>query len=85
MTMPILNRQLGVSLGDVGILTPEGSFDYLFNIFHDAMHPINAAIGVPEGFVSFNPGVEFKHVAYNAGSFLADPSIVRVDNGSNRL
>lgn len=86
-SLPILNRKLGVSLGDVGVLTSEGGFDYLFNIFHDATHPINAVVGVPEGFVPFRLdmplGLGF--VEWYGGSYLADPSIVRVDNGRDRL
>ncbi|KAF5310728.1 hypothetical protein D9619_007662 [Psilocybe cf. subviscida] len=83
-SLPELNQKLGVSLGDVGVLTPEGGFDFLFNIFHDARHPINATMGVPKGFVPFRPGFSTEFVEWNAGSYLADPSIVRVDDGSNR-
>jgi hypothetical protein len=84
-SLPILNRQLGVSLGDVGVFTPEGGFHYLFNVFHNATHPINAAVGVPEGFVPFllDKPLELGFVEWPAGSYLADPSIDRVDDDSD--
>jgi hypothetical protein len=39
----------GVSIGDVGIVTSDGAFDYLFNICHPADHPINLG-RTPPGF-----------------------------------
>jgi hypothetical protein len=47
--LPIAYRRLGVSIGDVGIVTSTGEFDFLFNIFQPADHPINRGI-VPRGF-----------------------------------
>lgn len=87
-SLPILKRKLGVSLGDVGVFTPDGGFDYLFNIFHDPRHPINGAVGVPEGFYPLHlaVGSESEFIEWNTRSYLADPStIVRVDNGHDRL
>lgn len=70
-------------------MTPEGGFDFLFNIFYDDVHPINAAVGTPRGFVPFTPTPTAsdtqKFVEWNAGSYLSDPSIVRVDDGTDRL
>lgn len=83
--LPAPNRKLGVSLGDVGVLDPEGGFDYIFNIFHDAAHPINAAAGVPNGFVPFTPAVGPAYTEWNAGTYLSDPSTVRVDDASDEL
>ncbi|KAJ2923136.1 hypothetical protein H1R20_g13958, partial [Candolleomyces eurysporus] len=40
----------GVSVGDVGIITPHGAFDYLFNVCLHAEHPNNSG-QLPEGFV----------------------------------
>ena len=42
-------RRQGVSIGDVGIFTPNGGFDFLFNICLPAGHPNNPD-ELPEGF-----------------------------------
>jgi hypothetical protein len=39
----------GVSIGDVGRVTPDGAFDFFFNIYLEADHPINANY-VPDDF-----------------------------------
>ncbi|KAF5330491.1 hypothetical protein D9619_005182 [Psilocybe cf. subviscida] len=87
MSLPLSYRRLGVSLGDVGVLTPEGGFDFLFNIFHDATNPINATVGVPDAFVPFTPPPpnNTRHfVEWDAGTCLADASILRKDDGRDR-
>jgi len=40
----------GTRIGDVGLLTSSGGFDYLFNIFLPEADSINKWRGVPEGF-----------------------------------
>ncbi|KAF8157608.1 hypothetical protein K438DRAFT_1528975, partial [Mycena galopus ATCC 62051] len=40
-TLPTEYQECGVQIGDVGTITPEGSFDFFFNIFLPADHPIN--------------------------------------------
>jgi hypothetical protein len=40
----------GVSIGDVGIITAEGAFDFLFNICLPSDHPVNSG-RVPPNFV----------------------------------
>ncbi|KIL65792.1 hypothetical protein M378DRAFT_461967 [Amanita muscaria Koide BX008] len=42
-------RKRGVRIGDVGSITPEGAFDFLFNICLPAGHPINPS-ELPDGF-----------------------------------
>ncbi|KAF7328031.1 Pleiotropic drug resistance ABC transporter protein [Mycena kentingensis (nom. inval.)] len=44
----------GVSIGDVGMVTPEGFWDFFFNVFRPADHPINVG-RVPEGFTPLHP------------------------------
>ncbi|KAJ7211416.1 hypothetical protein GGX14DRAFT_326569, partial [Mycena pura] len=47
--LPAEYQRMGVSIGDVGRVTPEGGFDFFFNIFLPADHPIHANY-VPEDF-----------------------------------
>ncbi|KAF7369461.1 Pleiotropic drug resistance ABC transporter protein [Mycena venus] len=44
-------RKRGVAIGDVGRITPEGCFDFFFNIYLPADHPIHNN-DVPEHFLS---------------------------------
>jgi hypothetical protein len=46
----------GIRYGDVGIIAPDGSFDFLFNICLPADHGINKSCGTPDNFapVSWN-------------------------------
>ncbi|KAJ7813828.1 hypothetical protein B0H13DRAFT_1740923 [Mycena leptocephala] len=48
-TLPDEYRRNGVAIGDVGIVTPVGVFDFFFNIYEDADHPINDDF-VPDDF-----------------------------------
>ena len=66
--LPIAYRRQGISIGDVGIITHFGRFDFLFNVFQPADHPINSR-GVPE---SFSP-LDF-------GQLETDPSTIYGDN-----
>ncbi|KAF9001532.1 hypothetical protein BDQ17DRAFT_1409952 [Cyathus striatus] len=66
--LPLEYRRKGISIGDVGIITPNGGFDFLFNISLPAEHPVNPNdlpddfIYIPESKlrrvfqISFNPG-----------------------------
>ncbi|KAJ7868838.1 hypothetical protein B0H13DRAFT_1484566, partial [Mycena leptocephala] len=47
--LPDEYRRNGVSIGDVGRVTPDGAFDFFFNIYLEADHPINANC-VPDDF-----------------------------------
>ncbi|KAJ3714531.1 hypothetical protein DFJ43DRAFT_1160796 [Lentinula guzmanii] len=47
--LPEAYRREGVHIGDVGILTESGGFDYLFNVCHGSGHELNLG-RVPEGF-----------------------------------
>ncbi|KAJ3832699.1 hypothetical protein F5878DRAFT_591385 [Lentinula raphanica] len=39
--LPEVYKKVGVHLGDVGLLTRLGGFDYLFNVCHEADHELN--------------------------------------------
>ena len=52
--LPIEYRKEGISIGDVGIITNVGRFDFLFNICQPAGGAINRR-GVPEPFSRLNP------------------------------
>ena len=41
-------RQLGISIGDIGMITGEGGFDYLFNVYRQGSDPLNPE-GAPAG------------------------------------
>ncbi|KAJ3731821.1 hypothetical protein DFJ43DRAFT_968471, partial [Lentinula guzmanii] len=47
--LPEQYRRSGLPIGSVGIIRPDGFFDYLFNICFPSDHPVNVG-GVPEGF-----------------------------------
>lgn len=86
--LPVTYRASGVGFGDVGILMPEGGFSFLFNVVHDATHPINASRRMPEGFTPFtawNPDDLEEYEEFSAGSYLADESLVRTDSGNDTL
>ena len=74
--LPIEYRRTGCRIGDIGILYSNGFFDYHFNIFVPAYHPINRG-RVPQGFKHFDfaPAVTRRDVAegqaFTANSFLA--------------
>ncbi|KAJ7096077.1 hypothetical protein C8R44DRAFT_684211, partial [Mycena epipterygia] len=48
--LPEESRMKGIEIGDVGVLTPDGSFDVFFNICRESDDPVNR-FGVPFGFV----------------------------------
>ncbi|KAJ7167815.1 hypothetical protein C8R46DRAFT_1094240 [Mycena filopes] len=51
-TLPLPYLSRGVSVGDVGFITENGLFDFLFNIYLPADHAINRE-GVPADFTPF--------------------------------
>lgn len=91
MRLPASYRASGVRIGDVGIITQEGSFSFLFNIFHEATHPINASMRLPRDFLPFthyweiSPSDLDEFKVYCSGSYLSGGSLERKDEGDNRL
>ncbi len=49
-TLPQEYRQSGISIGDVGLLTDEGGFDFIFNVHASADDSVNGG-NVPANFV----------------------------------
>ncbi|KAJ7614042.1 hypothetical protein FB45DRAFT_802574, partial [Roridomyces roridus] len=76
----------GVSIGDVGRVTPEGVFDFFFNIYLPADHPINDN-DVPDKFSPL-PVYDSKSVlslGYLPEDFVSTPdSVQRLDLPSQR-
>ncbi|KAF9548371.1 hypothetical protein CPC08DRAFT_597003, partial [Agrocybe pediades] len=69
-------QEKGVSIGDVGRLTPWGSFEFFFNICYPSDHPINSE-GVPEGFTPFDSSsLKIRRAQeYGPASYVASESI----------
>jgi len=49
LDLPLTYRRNGTNVGDIGIIQIDDPFDFLFNIFLPADHPINSK-GVPDSF-----------------------------------
>ncbi|KAJ7126272.1 hypothetical protein C8R44DRAFT_558838, partial [Mycena epipterygia] len=80
--LPEESRRLGTEIGDVGVVTFDGSFDPIFNICRAADDELNR-FGVPEGFeqVALGPGdVAVRALHHRPG---ADVSSTRI--GKRRL
>ncbi|KAJ7826201.1 hypothetical protein B0H14DRAFT_2368296, partial [Mycena olivaceomarginata] len=75
-------RENGVAIGDVGRVTPEGLFDFLFNIYLPAHHPINDN-DVPEGFYPL-PRYSSKDVViirHDPGTYVSTSSVHKFPGG----
>ena len=71
----------GVRIGDVGLLTPDGGFDFLFNICVGREDPINC-FGVPEDFGPVNIGtqdIDTTTEFHNPRTDISSASITRID------
>ena len=69
-------QRQGVSIGDVGIFTSDGGFDFLFNVCLPAGHPNNPD-ELPEGFSCFvlRPADVSEFHAHSSHSHLASRSV----------
>lgn len=74
--LPESYQQTGASIGDVGLITSYGAFDYLFNICLDANHPSNPEV-LPENFspLSLSSADVRKYPEHSRGSYLASISV----------
>ncbi|KAJ7285242.1 hypothetical protein C8J57DRAFT_1671613, partial [Mycena rebaudengoi] len=75
-------RRNGVSIGDVGTVTPEG-FDFFFNIYLPSDDPINAH--VPENFSPlprYAPE-DIAHLHFDPGNFVSTPSVWELESDSD--
>ena len=82
--LPPPYRKIGVQIGDVGILRPDGSFSFIFNICVPRDDPINPPL-LPEEFVPIhppiNPTFDIRRFAiFNAGSYLASTSVEKIED-----
>ncbi|KAF5311943.1 hypothetical protein D9619_002359 [Psilocybe cf. subviscida] len=87
--LPVAYRASGVMPGDVGVITSQGGFSYLFNVLHESMHPRNAGMRLPPDFVPFATSLaeydieEFREYEGVTGCYLADESVIRVNGGDD--
>ncbi|KAJ7672366.1 hypothetical protein DFH06DRAFT_1467841 [Mycena polygramma] len=78
--LPAERREHGIEIGDVGSITPEGGFDFYFNIFYPAEHPINAN-RTPQGFVPMQPYnlSDVLHKDLQPGDYVATSTVQKMD------
>ncbi|KAF7355806.1 Zn(2)-C6 fungal-type domain-containing protein [Mycena venus] len=80
INLPAEYQRHGVSIGDVGSVTPEGIFDFFFNIFLPPEHPINAN-DTPEDFSPMSPykAKDVVHLKYGPGAIVSSRSVRKLD------
>ncbi|KAJ6473107.1 hypothetical protein C8R45DRAFT_406626 [Mycena sanguinolenta] len=76
--LPLEARKSGTEIGDVGIITSDGSFDPIFNICRAASDPLNR-FGVPDGFeqVRLDPGDIAPKVSFHRPGSDVSSAIIR--------
>ncbi|KAJ7211629.1 hypothetical protein GGX14DRAFT_448918 [Mycena pura] len=77
--LPVDSRRRGTEIGDVGVLTSDGSFDIIFNICRPAEDPLNR-FGVPEGFEQIRLGagdVAPREQFYRPGSDVSSTNVAK--------
>lgn len=79
--LPIQYRRTGVRIGDVGIITPNGGFSFLFNICLPHDDPVN--LRLPEHFSPISEATDIdKFPVFGHGSHLASTSIEKAQADS---
>jgi hypothetical protein len=76
INLPAEYRTKGVCIGDVGRITPEGIFDFFFNVYLPTDDPVNAN-DVPEDFSPLPRYAERDvfHLDYDPGNYVSTPSV----------
>ena len=77
--------QAMLGIGDVGRITPEGIFDFFFNIYLPSEHPINANF-VPDDFHPLTRYVsrDIVHVEFDPGNYVSTSSVQNQGLGDQR-
>jgi hypothetical protein len=80
INLPAAYQRHGVSIGDVGSVTPEGIFDFFFNIFLPPEHPINGN-RTPEDFSPMEPyeSVDVSRLTYDPGNHVSTSTVRRLE------
>ncbi|KAJ7646642.1 hypothetical protein FB45DRAFT_998093 [Roridomyces roridus] len=75
INLPEEYQRTGIAIGDVGRVTPEGIFDFFFNIYLAPDDPINA--NIPEDFIPLSKysTVDVFHQNVNAGDYVSSSSV----------
>ncbi|KAJ7126707.1 hypothetical protein C8R44DRAFT_701448, partial [Mycena epipterygia] len=77
--LPDEYQRSGVAIGDVGRVTPDGIFDFFFNVYLPADHPINAN-DVPEDFFPLASYLrrDVFHVDFEPGNYISTSTVQRL-------
>ncbi|KAF7356191.1 hypothetical protein MVEN_00950400 [Mycena venus] len=78
--LPDESKKTGVRIGDVGVVTPPGSFDPIFNILHGQGDRVVNRFGVPEHFVQLELGdydIEWHDLRHPIGSDVSNTTIAK--------
>ncbi|KAJ6624094.1 hypothetical protein B0H10DRAFT_765264 [Mycena sp. CBHHK59/15] len=80
--LPEEYRRRGIAIGDVGSMTPEGIFDFFFNIYLPSDHPINANV-VPDDFSPLPRYLDRDVVKqdFDTGNYVSTPSVHEPNDG----
>lgn len=82
LNAPIQYRRSGIAIGDVGLISSFGAFNFLFNVCLPADNPINkSAIELPKGFIPLQPTDPtqiYKHSEFVPDGCLVNKSSTKV-------